>query len=103
MSPHKVNFNDLDWETPMPGVRHKVMVAGGQKLRLVEYSADMEPHWCSVGHFGHIVSGRFEIRFDNGTEIFEEGDGVVIPDGEDHRHMARALTDTVTALFVESV
>ena len=103
MSRHKVKFDDLEWESPMQGVRHKVLVSGGQKLRLVEYSKDMEPHWCSVGHFGHIVSGRFEIIFDDGTEIFEEGDGVAIPDGEAHRHMARALTDTVTALFVEKV
>ena len=103
MTSHKVKFDDLEWESPMQGVRHKVLVSGGQKLRLVEYSKDMEPHWCSVGHFGHIVSGRFEIIFDDGTEIFEEGDGVAIPDGEAHRHMARALTETVTALFVEKV
>ena len=31
------------------------------------------------------------------------GDGVFIPDGPEHRHRARTLTDTVTALFVESV
>ncbi len=101
MKSHKVDFDALAWESPMPGVRHKVQIVGDQKLRLVEYSADMEPHWCSVGHFGHIISGRFEITFESGTEIFEPGDGVVIPDGEAHRHMAKALTDTVQALFVE--
>lgn len=101
MNSHKVDFDALEWESPMPGVRHKVQILDGQKLRLVEYSAAMEPHWCSVGHFGHIVSGRFEITFDEGTEIFEPGDGVIIPEGEAHRHMARALTDTVRALFVE--
>lgn len=87
----------------MPGVRHKVQIVGNQRLRLVEYSAEMEPHWCSVGHFGHIISGRFEITFDHGVEVFEAGDGVTIPDGEGHRHMAKALTETVQALFVEQV
>lgn len=101
MTSRKVDFDALPWESPMPGVRHKVQVVGDRKLRLVEYSSQMEPHWCSVGHFGRILSGRFEITFDDGTEIFEPGDGVMIPDGEAHRHMARALTDTVEALFVE--
>ncbi len=97
----KVDFETIAWESPMPGVRHKVKVVGTKKLRLVEYSAEMEPHWCSIGHTGQILSGTFEITFDDGTEIFEAGDGVIIPDGEEHRHMAKALTDTVQALFVE--
>ncbi len=101
MTSRKVDFDTLAWESPMPGVRHKVQVVGDRKLRLVEYSSRMAPHWCAVGHFGRILSGRFEITFDDGTEIFEPGDGVMIPDGEAHRHMARALTDTVEALFVE--
>ena len=61
----------------------------------------MEPHWCSVGHFGQIVSGEFEITFEDGVEIFRAGDGVAIPDGDAHKHMARCLTETVTAVFVE--
>ena len=101
MTSRKVDFEQLEWDSPMPGVRHKVMVRGGQKLRLVEYSRRMEPHWCSVGHFGQILSGDFEITFDNGVEIYSAGDGVAIPDGNAHRHKAKCLTETVTALFVE--
>src|SRR5690606_41406737 len=67
----------------------------GQRLRLVEYSAAMPPHWCRRGHLGTILSGRFEIEFASGTEVFVEGDGVDIPSGESHRHRARALTETV--------
>jgi len=48
-----------------------------------------------------ILDGRFEIRYDDVTEVYEPGDGVLIPSGEEHRHMAVALTDTVRALFVE--
>ncbi|MEM7425025.1 MAG: cupin domain-containing protein [Pseudomonadota bacterium] len=101
MPGRRVDFEGLDWESPMPGVRHKILIRGDRKLRLVEYSSTMEPHWCSVGHFGQILSGEFEIAFDDGVEVFGPGDGVAIPDGEAHRHMARCLTDTVTALFVE--
>jgi hypothetical protein len=33
----------------------------------------------------------------------EGGGGVFIPDGREHRHMGKVLTDTVTAIFVEDV
>jgi quercetin dioxygenase-like cupin family protein len=56
-----------------------------------------------MGHFGYILEGRFEIEFDSGTEIFEAGDGVFIPDGKEHRHRAKALGDIVRALFVEDI
>ncbi len=101
MSGRRVDFGTLDWECPMPGVRHKVMIRDGRKLRLVEYSRSMDPHWCSAGHFGQILSGEFEITFDDGVELYGPGDGVAIPDGDEHRHMAKCLTETVTALFVE--
>ena len=70
-------------------------------MRLVEYTGEMEPHWCDRGHVGMILKGRFEIEFDSGTLVFEEGDGVAIPDGAGHRHRARALTDVVRAVFIE--
>ena len=103
MSLYKVNFDDLSWERPMDGVRHKAKIEGGKRLRLVEYTPEMEPHWCDKGHFGCILSGRFEIAYDDVTEIYEEGDGVFIPSGAEHRHMAKALTDVVRAIFVEEI
>jgi quercetin dioxygenase-like cupin family protein len=67
----------------------------------VEYSKELEPHWCARGHVGMILEGRFEIRFSDSVEVVEAGDGVLIPPGEDHRHMAIVLTERVRALFVE--
>ncbi len=101
MTQYKIAFSDIDWESPIPGVRHKIAVAGDTKLRLVEYTAQMAPHWCSVGHVGQILEGCFEIEFDGGTQVFEAGDGVFIPSGETHRHRARVLSDVVRAIFVE--
>jgi quercetin dioxygenase-like cupin family protein len=93
----------LEWETPMPGVRQKAVARSGKKLRLVEYTREMPRHWCVKGHVGCIIDGRFEIEFQDGVRIFEQGDGVFIPEGEEHRHKARALTDVVRAVFVEDV
>jgi mannose-6-phosphate isomerase-like protein (cupin superfamily) len=103
MTQYRIDFSDVEWQSPIPGVRHKIVVEGNTKLRLVEYTPEMAPHWCSVGHVGQILDGRFEIEFDSGTDVFEAGDGVLIPSGETHRHKARALTDVVRALFVEEV
>lgn len=102
MPAYRVDFTAVDWESPLQGVRHKVVISDGTKLRLVEYRQDMPIHWCNVGHVGQILEGRFEIEFDAGVHIFESGDGVMIPSGDAHRHRAKALTPVVRALFVET-
>ena len=101
MSQYRADFETLPLQEPMPGVRHKFVSQGDRKLRLVEYTTEMEPHWCNRGHIGMILEGQFEIRYDSVTEIYSPGDGVLIPSGEEHRHIAVALTDTVKAVFVE--
>ena len=103
MNKYKIDFETIEWESPIPGVRHKIHRSGSKVIRLVEYSRDMEPHWCDRGHFGHIVAGRFEIEFDDGKQMFEAGDFVFIPSGETHRHRAKSKTDVVTAVFVEDI
>ena len=103
MNDYRVDFAELEWQSPREGVRQKAIIDQGRKLRLVEYSTSMPPHWCEKGHFGCILEGRFEIEFDDGTRIFEAGDGVFIPDGAAHRHRAVALSETVRAIFVEDV
>ena len=101
MNQYRIDFSAVEWESPIPGVRHKVVVECDVKLRLVEYTPEMAPHWCIAGHVGQILEGDFEIEFDSGTQIFQAGDGVMIPSGDDHRHKARALSDVVRAIFVE--
>jgi len=99
----KVDFDSIAWETPMDGLRFKAHVQGGRRLRLVEYTTDMEPHWCEKGHIGYILEGQFEITFESEVSIFNPGDGVFIPSGREHRHMGRVLTDSVRAVFVEDI
>ena len=98
---YKIDFELLPWETPMRGVRHRIAEQGGKLLRLVEFTPDMEPHWCQKGHWGYILEGRMEISFENESQVYNPGDGVFIPPGESHKHMAKILTDKVSAVFVE--
>lgn len=100
---YRVAFEALPWTTPAEGIRCKIHSEGDRRLRLVEYSRSMPPHWCTKGHMGSILEGELEVEFDRETFVFRAPDGVLIPDGPEHRHRARPLTATVTALFVESI
>jgi len=103
MTNYLVDLEALPWESPAQGIRHKLHRVADRALRLVEYSREMAPHWCSKGHVGHIVAGSLEIEFSTGTIRFEAGDLVFIPPGPEHAHRAVVLTPTATALFVEDV
>ena len=101
MNPYRIDFDALEWESPAPGVRHKVVLEGELKLRLVEYTRELAPHWCAAGHAGRILEGRLRVEFADGTRVFEAGDGVLIPSGDEHRHRATVLSGPVRAIFVE--
>ena len=101
MNAYRIDFSSLAWESPIEGVRQKAFTDGVKKLRLVEYTPAMPPHWCEKGHFGCILEGRFEIEFPDGTHVFEQGDGVFIPDGAEHKHRGRVLSEVVRVVFVE--
>jgi len=98
---YRCDFETIPWTIPMDGVRHKVFSFQGRRLRLVEYSSEFEPHWCERAHVGQILEGRFQIEFNDSTEIFDAGDGIAIPDGPEHRHRATVLSGVVRAMFVE--
>jgi quercetin dioxygenase-like cupin family protein len=99
--PYRVDFGAVEWKSPIPGVRHKAFRGESMMLRMVEYSREVEPHWCERSHIGVILYGEFEIEFESCRHVFRAGDGVFIPAGEAHRHRATALTDVVRAVFVE--
>ena len=101
MMQYRVDFGSLPWTTPMNGVRQKVFKFGGRQLRLVEYSKIMKEHWCERRHVGYVLDGKMRINFENETVAYAAGDGVVIPAGSEHKHMANLVTDTVTIVFVE--
>ena len=102
MGQYRINFESIEWESPADGVRFKAYEQVGRKLRLVEFAKEfIEPDWCTKGHIGYILEGQIEIDFDGKLIIFGPGDGVFIPDGEEHKHKGRVLTDTAKAILVE--
>lgn len=100
---YKVDFESLEWELPMEGIRHKIFSRGNRKLRLVEYDKKMPLHWCERGHIGYVLEGEMEIKFNEQTYLYRKGDGIFIENGAEHRHMGKAVTDTVTIVFVEDI
>jgi quercetin dioxygenase-like cupin family protein len=103
MIQHKVDFASIPWESPMEGVRQKIHNIRGEQLRLVEYSRDLVPHWCTKGHTGYILQGEMEVRFEHGVQHYSPGDGIVIPGGEEHKHMAKVISEKVAVIFIEDV
>jgi ethanolamine utilization protein EutQ (cupin superfamily) len=103
MPEDRVDFEKIAWESPMKGVRFKAIRHGARQLRLVEYTREMEPHWCEKGHIRMVLEGRFEIRFEKETQIYNAGDGVFIPAGPEHKHKTRTLSEIVRAVFVEEI
>ncbi len=99
--PYKINFDQIDWDSPMAGLRHKYIDHGGQRIRLVEYSRDLPPHWCEKGHCGYLISGKMEIEYPDRTIIYNQGDGIFIPDGPAHKHKGRVLSEQALVFFIE--
>lgn len=102
MDRYRVDFASEPWETPGVGTRSKTHQDGGKRLRLLELSRKFtEPDWCLKGHIGYLLEGRLEVDFSGQVITFGPGDGMFIPAGEQHKHKAKALTETVKLVLVE--
>ena len=103
MITYKVDFDSLPWVSPMKGVRHEALKQDGKQLRLVEYSEEMEPHWCEKGHIGSLLEESFEITVGEEIHIFHPGDGIFLPAGKTHRHMGSVPSGVARMIFIEDV
>jgi len=103
MIQYRIDFRSMPWTSSTHGIRQKVYRTNGRQLRLVEYSRAMPQHWCEKGHVGYMLEGKMEIEFGDKTQTYSAGDGIYLPSGPQHKHMAKILTDTVTAVFVEDL
>ncbi len=90
MEDYLIDFKNMDWETPATGVRYKAYIRNNHKIRLAEFTEEfIEADWCTIGHTGYIIEGSISIEF-NGTMVnFRAGDGLFIPEGEEHKHKAK--------------
>lgn len=100
---YKAEFDKLEWESPITGVRHKYIDQNNLRIRLVEYSKEMPLHWCEKGHYGYLIEGQMEIEYENEKIAYKSGDGIFIPDGSYHKHRGKALTEKVLIFFMEKV
>jgi quercetin dioxygenase-like cupin family protein len=103
MNQYKIDFASVDWDVPTAGVRQKVVVKNDGQFRLLEFSKDfVELDWCTKGHIGYILDGQLEIDFNGKSILYGPGDVAIIPDGNDHKHKAKSVTDKVTIFVVET-
>jgi len=99
---YSVEFDNLQWESPLPGARFKSFFRDGKALRIVEFTDQfVEPHWCEKGHIGIVLSGELEVDFKGNVVRYPEGSAIFIPSGESHAHKGRAITPVVRLFLVE--
>lgn len=102
MSSYQIEFNEIPWQTSEAGVRFKVYKEGTRQLRLLEFGRDLKhPDWCVTGHIGYLLEGELEIEFDDKTITYKAGNGIWIPQGKNHRHCPKAISENVLIVFVE--
>ena len=100
---HRVDFNELEWKSLFAGVRHKYLDQNNMRMRLIEYSKEMPLLWCEKGHYGYVIEGQMEIEYENEKIIYKPGDGIFIPDGPDHKHRGKVLTEKALFFFIVNV
>jgi quercetin dioxygenase-like cupin family protein len=104
MPPFRIDFDLLDWHSPLPGARSKVYRDGPKQVRLVEFTSEfLEPHWCEKGHVGLVLLGVLEIDFRGQVISYPEGSGIFIPPGPSSAHKARSVTPVVRLILVEDI
>lgn len=103
MENYIVEFEQLAWQALSPGARQKSLVYGNKTIRLVEFTKEfIEPDWCEKAHIGYILEGEMEINFNGIVKRAKTGDGIIIPDGVQHRHHS-TLKSTRLILVEDSV
>jgi quercetin dioxygenase-like cupin family protein len=100
---YKAEFDKLEWASPIKGIRHTYIDQNNLRIRLFEYSKEMPLHWCEKGRYGYLIEGQMEIEYEKGKIVYKTGDRIFIPDGFDHKHRGKALTEKVVVFFMEKV
>jgi len=88
MTDYKIIFDKMEWQQKIPGIKFKECIIDDKKLRLVEFSDELEEKdWCTNGHLGYVIGGKAKVMFTDGQKaVFKQGDFINIPKGENDRH-----------------
>lgn len=105
MEKYLIDFKSIDWVSPAPGLRYKAYVRNNRKIRLVEFTEELdEKDWCTKGHVGYVLEGRFSTDFNGKIIHFKAGDGLFIPPGEENKHKAKvAKGERVSLILFEEI
>ena len=99
---HKVKFDELEWIDAGDSMKFKRYQQGDQQIRLVHWGNAMKHEdWCIKGHYAFVIDGTAEISFADRTEIYEPGDVIFIPEGEEFKHRPKVLSNSFTFFSVE--
>jgi len=102
--PYKIQFDQMQWIKVGDGMRFKRFQKGELQLRLVEWDKAMvHPNWCLKGHIGYMVEGELEIDVAGNIFSYKKGDVILLPEGEEHKHRPKVLTDKARFFAVEKV
>ncbi len=101
---YRIDFEKIKWKEPAIGVRFKSFISNNKQVRLVEFTDEfIEPDWCTKGHIGFVLEGELEINFDGKLVKYGADDGIFIPKGPEHKHMAKCITKTVKLILIEEI
>jgi hypothetical protein len=98
-----VDFSLIDWEAPMPGLRHKSVNAENKQIRLVEYTKRNAPSLVRKDALWVRPRWNSRVEYLNETVVYNPGDFILIPHGPEHKHMGKTLTERVRGIFVEDI
>ncbi|MDN4018399.1 cupin domain-containing protein [Zwartia panacis] len=101
---YKIVFDEMDWIEVGDGMRFKRIQQGDMQVRLVEWDKAMvHPNWCLKGHIGYITEGDVEIDIAGKVYRYGVGDVFILPDGEEHKHRPKVLSEKVRFFAVEKI
>jgi hypothetical protein len=100
---NKIDFSELHWEESAPDLKVKTFIQDNNKVRLLQLSKGLiHPDFCYTGHIGYVIEGIIDIDFNGNIIRFNEGDVLLIRDGETDKHIPIPISDTVILLLIET-
>ncbi|MDH5718348.1 MAG: cupin domain-containing protein [Spirochaetia bacterium] len=103
MSQYKILFDNLIWDESVKGMKSKILKKNDKQMRLVILYPEIESKWCEQGHYGYILEGEMELKFENEKILYQKGNGIFIPSGAEHKHKTKILSEFVKIFFVEDI
>lgn len=99
-----IQSKDMEWHSPVEGVKRKVVAGEGIMMALYELKAGSKfpAHQHPEEQMAYIIKGKVEFTIGNNEEkvIFEEGMFFVFPPNE--KHGANILEDSTVIDFFSS-